>query len=463
MQLFSLQRNVSSLLVLTGFFSTGLVCDRSSASDLSLVPLYDGRRNELLSTWGGAWSVDDAKDAVVQSMPGPSGSRALCFELGPVKAGESRNLQCFACGFGPTGQHYQTRDMTPYARLDFHLQNTTHVSMRGLLQLKDYRDSLEHRAVYPFELPAAASWTGVSVPLDFAAAGWRLTGQPDLSRLLTIDFLVEPRTSLSAGQVYLADMVLLERGGPIDIDTAPLTLLVERLARRQWLALWGARSRSHGLIPNNSYQSTDAGLNTTAAMLWMLPSAARRHWVEPGEADSYVALLLHTIDRLLDRAHYLPPRNVDWVSLKPSLLPEESAVDAAFMELALHQYRSLPSTPPPLRDAIARTQARFMFEPFACPTGWRMAYRYPNAYGPEGFTACTYDGYTNEAHLVSLAAHLTPGHGVPIEQQWNSCTHRVRARPADPDGGPLVHSLRDSARRSAWRFGTFSSMSAIAA
>ncbi len=459
MSLSSYQRAVPPLRILTLLLSTVLACGQSAASagaaDLAIVSLYDGRQNEALNTWGGAWRAGDAKHTNLKFAATPSGKRALCLDLGPVKAGVDRYLQCFASGFGTTREYYQTRDLTPYVRMDFRLKNATHVPLRGWLQLKDYRDSLEHRAVYPFQLSDGAAWMDISVPLESANAPWQMSGKPDLARILTIDFCFQPQAALASGRIYLADVVLSERGGPLDIDTSPLPSLVERLARRQWGALWAARSRTHGLVPNNSYQSSDAGLNTTAALLWMLPAATRRHWVEQGEADGYVALLLGTVNRLLDRAKYLPPRNVDWVTLKPSLLPEESVVDAAFLELAFHQYKSLSSTSPALREAIARTQARFAFASFACPAGWRMAYRYPSACGPEGFTGCTYDGYTNEANLTSLAAHLTPGHGVPIESYWNSSTKRVRAAgtrsgtlysgsgSAGPVPGPLVHSLRE--------------------
>ena len=77
--------------------------------------------------------------------------------------------------------------------------------------------------------------------------------------------------------------------------------------------------------------------------------------------------LVRTIDGLLDRARFLPPRNVNWVTLKPSMLPEESVVDAAFLLLAFHQYKSLPSISPALREAIAHAQYRFNFASFACP------------------------------------------------------------------------------------------------
>ncbi len=447
MHLFSSQRDAPLIRVWTILFSTVVVCSECPAlvgtADLAAVSLFDGRQTELLNTWGGAWSAGGAQGTGLQLRAVSSGQRALCLDLGPVRAGEDRYLQCLACGFGSSREYYQTRDLTPYTRLDFRLQNATHVPLRGSLQLKDYRDSLEHRAAYPFQLSGSMAWTGISVPLSFADPDWRLNGQPDLSRILTIDFRFEPQAAVTSGQIYLTDVVLSERGGPADIDTSPLPSLVERLACRQWRALWATRSRSHGMIPNNSYQSTDAGLNTTAAMLWMLPAATRRHWIEQSEADRYVAQLVRTIDGLLDRARFLPPRNVDWVTLKPSMLPEESVVDAAFLLLAFHQYKSLPSISPALREAIAHAQNRFNFASFACPAGWRMAYRYASPYSPEGFTNCTYDGYTNEANLTSLAAHLAQDHPVPIERHWNSSRNRVRAGLAQPDRMPMVHSQRE--------------------
>ena len=231
----------------------------------------------------------------------------------------------------------------------------------------------------------------------------------------------------------------------MDIDTAPLaTIVVKRLARRQWDGLWAAHNRANGTIPVNSYQSTDAGLNTTAAVLWMLPAAVRRHWVDQAEADRYVELLTRTIDQLLDRAKYCRRRPVDCVTLKPSLLPEESSVDAAFLAMALHQYKSLPSTPAALREAIDKTENRFDFAAFASPKGWRMSYRYVSSDGNQGdFIPCTYDGYTNESGLISLAAHLNTTHHVPIETHWNANSKRVRAGLDGCDLLPIVHSMSE--------------------
>ena len=131
------------------------------------------------------------------------------------------------------------------------------------------------------------------------------------------------------------------------------------------------------------------------------------------------------------------------MSLKPSLLPEESSVDAAFLALALYQYESGPATPEPLRQALARTRNRFDFAAFGSPAGWRMSYRYQTPCGPEGFVPCTYNGYTNEGNLISLAAHLTRGHAVTIEKHWNSSASRVRAALVASQGEPVVHQMAE--------------------
>jgi hypothetical protein len=139
----------------------------------------------------------------------------------------------------------------------------------------------------------------------------------------------------------------------------------------------------------------------------------------------------------------LPSRYVDWITLMPSGLSEESSVDAAFLALALYQYESLPSTPPPLREAIGRTRNRFDFAAFASPEGWRMAYYPHSACGRDGFTGCTYNAYTNEGNLVSLAAHLTQGRSVPIETYWSLGTRRIRAGLSPSHRAPVVHPMTE--------------------
>ena len=107
-----------------------------------------------------------------------SGRRALCCELGPTRAGELRYTQCLASGFGRTAGHRQVRDLARFQRMTFAVLNRTGVSLRGMLQIKDYRDSLAHRAVYRFALPAEARWTEVEVPLNRMTPAGRSKATP---------------------------------------------------------------------------------------------------------------------------------------------------------------------------------------------------------------------------------------------------------------------------------------------
>ena len=56
----------------------------------------------------------------------------------------------------------------------------------------------------------------------------------------------------TSGSLYLDDFQLVEKGPSIDVATAPLSTIVERLAHRQFNALWTARNKTSGLIPNSS-------------------------------------------------------------------------------------------------------------------------------------------------------------------------------------------------------------------
>ena len=145
----------------------------------------------------------------------------------------------------------------------------------------------------------------------------------------------------------------------------------------------------------------------------------------------------------MDRSLHFPPRNVDWVTLEPSLLPEESSVDAAFLALGL---TSIPIAQRDFRgiaQVIERVQNRLDFAAFACPAGWRMAYRYATRSQPAGFMEGTYDGYTNEANIISLAAHLAGHRRIPIETYWNSNTHRLRTHLAGLEHAPVVHAAKE--------------------
>ena len=427
-------RPLTPVFSVAALLAWGLDPAAQAEIDLGSVPLFDAEQDELANTWGGSWGQGNLRRISLQPCPTGPGRRTLCFDIGPTRTCERRFAECFCCDRGRNGDYYQSRDLGRYERLEFDVFNETGVTLDGLLLCSDDCNHRGRRTVYRYPLGKDPVWTHVVVPLSAA-----LAGSPDLSRLVSIDFAFQPESPLSDGRVYVDKLRLIEKGGPVNVDTRPLSELVERLTRRQWDALWTARSRVHGLVPNVSYQTNDAGLNATAAVLWMLPAAERRHWVAQEEGLRYVEQLLQTVDWLLDRSQYLPPRNVDWVTLEPSLLPEESAVDAAFLALALRQYARRGATPRPLAAAIERTVERFDFAVFASPRGWRMAYRYESPRSSGGLVDLVYDGYTNEGRVISLAAHLARRRHVPIETYWNAEVHRVRAELAPEVRAPVVH------------------------
>ena len=363
---------------------------------------------------------------------GPLRAAGVVLRVGPNPRHEVRYAQCLASGFGQTAGHRQVRDLARFQRLRFAILNRTGVPLGGMLQIKDYRDSLAQRAVYRFAVPAGERWTEIDLRLNPSEAGWEVDGQPDLTQVLTIDFGFEPAVGPDGGMRVPRRSDLDGTGRAPGRGHAPAGAAGRTLGAAAMGRALGRASRSSGLIPNNSYQSSDAGLNTTSAVLWMLPAAVDHALGFARASRRLRAAAGATFQGLLDRSSHLPPRNVDWVTLEPSLLPEESSVDAAFLALALHQYQSLRTTSAELRQAIERVQDRLDFAAFACPAGWRMAYRYATRSHPAGFVQGTYDGYTNEANIISLAAHLAGRERDPhrnlLEQQHPS--------PADAFGRP---------------------------
>ena len=145
---------VLPLMVAAVLLACGRALGSETTADLSVVTLFDGERGETLNTWGGRWGVGSMRAIEIQSAHVHSGRFALGAELGPTQAGGDRCLQCFVSGFGPSHAYCQTRDLGRFARIEFYVQNAARAALNCTLQVKDYRDSNQHRAVYHFHLPA---------------------------------------------------------------------------------------------------------------------------------------------------------------------------------------------------------------------------------------------------------------------------------------------------------------------
>jgi len=406
-----------------------------SAGDLSLVPLFDGERSDALNLWGGPLGKGNATSFTKQASVVRSGAAAYQADLGSVPNGGSKFFQTFSSQVSGFAGYRQDRDLTQYQALEGYVRNDTSTPLTFSLELKDYRDSTSHRAVRSYTIPAGGSWTQITAPLDLSS-GWTVTGTPDLSRTFAISFLANADFGATSGSLYLDDFALREHGPSIDVATAPLHDIVERLAKRQFLGLWAARNKTSGLIPNSSDNIAIGALNTTTGVVWNLPTAIRRGWVTQSDADAYMVQLVSSVNNNRNQTTYLPSRFLDLVTAAPVTDHEESSIDAAFLALALHNYKSQPATPASLRNALDALENRFNFAAFAGPGAFRQAYFQPTGqYG-----CCTYSGYTNENKVIALAAALSTSHNVPLASMWNKDTGRTLASLVEPENY-LVYSF----------------------
>ncbi len=411
------------------------------ASDMSVVKLFDGERTgplgatQFLNSWGGPFSAGSLASIQRDATVARTGAASIRVDLGSIAAGGSGFFQTFASELASPG-YRQTRDLARYESFETYVRNDTGVPLNLRYELKDYRDSLAHQAFRTFTVPAGSGWTKLSAPLDLQAPGWTVVGAPDLSRTYATSFIVSPQGGSASGSLYLDDFSLREARPALDPQTAPIASVVERLAERQFSGLWTARHRSTGLIYNTSNDAGVAAMNTTGGVLWMLPTAVRRGWVSQADADVFASQVVASLEINLSQSRYLPTRFVNPSNANlPGGTNEESSIDAAFVALALHNYRAQGATPAPLAAAIDAAANQFEFDAFASPAGFRLAY-----FPASGFTAGTYDGYTNEGKVISLAAELSTDHRVPLASLWNSDVNRTRAFLVNPDDAHLVHA-----------------------
>lgn len=412
--------------------ASGVAC--ACAGPLNVVPLLDGERSDSLNLWGGIFLPGNTAGVFRQSTVVRSGSGAYRAILGTMANHDFKFFQTLSSDWA-TESYRQDRSLTGYNSLGGYVRNDTGVDLRFSIELKDYRDSLDHRATRSYIIPAGSTWTYIDAPLDLSA-GWAVSGSPDLTRTFAMSFLVNSDFGPASGSLYLDDFELVEKGPMIDAATAPIHDVVEHLAHRQFNALWTARNKSSGLIPNSSDNTAIGALNTTTGVVWNLPSAIRRGWVSQSAADAYMTQLAATLNTNRNQTTYLPTRFLDLATGAPVTDHEESSIDAAFIALALHQYKSQPGTSPAAAAAIDAVQDRFNFAAFMTAGAARQAYFQPTGQ----FGCCTYEGYTNEHKVIALAAEVSDTFHVPLASQWNKDTGRALASLVDPQQNHLVYS-----------------------
>jgi hypothetical protein len=418
------------LLTALALLLTEVLC----AGDLGFVPLFDGERSDSLNLWGGPFNNGNIVGVTKQSTVVQTGTGAYQANLGSIPNDGFKFFQTFSSAVNGTPGYRQDRDLTFYQSLEGYVRNDTGTPLTFSLELKDYRDSNSHIAKRSYTLPAGG-WTKIEAPLNLAD-GWSVTGSPDLKRTFAMSFLVDADFGPANGSLYLDNFSLRENGPSIDAATAPLETVVERLAHRQFHALWSARNKTTGLIPNSSDNVLIGALNTTTGVVWSLPAAVRRGWVTQFEADTYMGQLVTSLNTNRNQTTFLPTRFLDFVTAAPVTDGEESTIDAAFIALALHNYKSQTATPLALRNSIDTLENRFDFSAFDGPGAYNQAY-----FAGSGFSPFTYSGFTNENKVIALAGELSDAHHVPLESMWNKDTGRVLASLVDPNEKYLVYSF----------------------
>jgi hypothetical protein len=382
----------------------------ANAGDWAATPLLDGERTgtlgslQFLNNWGGGFFASSGASIVRDTTIVHAGAASVRGDLGALAFGSSRTFQTYA---GPVaGQTLrQTRDMTRYASATGYVRNDSGAPLTLKYEIKDYRNSSLHRATYSLPLDADGQWTPIDVPLDLNAPGWVVDGEPDLGRVYVNSFIVTPQAGSASGSIYLDDFTFHEAAGSVDPASAPLPVLAERLAERQFMGLWTARNRATGLIYNTSDATGAAALNTTAGVIQTLPSAIRRGWVNQADADAMVAAVAGALQANLDQTtpgqqRYVPTRFLNpATAARPGGDNEESSIDASFLLLALQGYKSRPATSSSAAASIDAAIDRFRLDAFAAANGFRLAY-----FPASGFTGGAYNGYTNEGMVISLAA-----------------------------------------------------------
>ena len=426
----------------------------TTMTDVSVVPFWNGDATFPTPESGtynllGGPTVSSNNVTVIHETNTIRGGTGAMRSIVLIAESDFGFLGSALAGFGPaSGNPYiDTRDISQFESLNFQIRNETGAAFTLTVEIKDYRELTgsgdDHRASASFEIDTDNHWKSLSVPLDLSNAVWDVTGSPDLSRGRQILFVIEATGGAPVGGSILMDEVnFVEQGGPVSLNSVTDQALLEQLTERTFRGLWGSRDRSSGLVPAVSTFADQMGLNTTAILVRTLPGAVSRSWISQSDAESYVTRLVTSLNSVLDDSQYLPPRTLDRITLEPIGLREESVVDAAYMFLGLTTFRAMPDVDSTLAGSVDGLLDRFEFRPFSSNQGWLRAFRYDAGARTGQLTPGTYDGYSGEVHVISLAAHLaTTGH-VDITTQFHSAD-RVLADLGSNNAQYLVHPSTD--------------------
>jgi len=266
-----------------------------AASDVSRVPFWDGETTDpagsLINRTGGP-AVIRAGGATVSHETGVVHAGQGAFRVTPNGTLPAHSFDFFALaltGFGPSSDYVNTRDLTGFDGVEFWVRNETGKPFNLVFEIRDHRDSNDHRARFNSAVSATAAWTPISMPLVLHAAhGWQVIGSPDLARTKLFALVIETGMQAIDGSFFIDDMVLIEKGGPLNPATADGNALIDRVMWRGFRGLWGSRDVNTGLIPNNSAQADVMALNSTAALVAMLPTAIQQGELAAADADEYV-------------------------------------------------------------------------------------------------------------------------------------------------------------------------------
>lgn len=430
---------------------------RALAADFAVVPAWNGEAtfpeayNQgvladpaglLFNLFGGpAWADGVHAQLAWTNDPAQvhSGRGAIAVNLSNVSAGSPGNwATLLAIPYASNGVQRHSRSLAAYERVEVWLRNDSIAPLDLELRLVDVNLRSARR---PLALAANAAWTrfAFDLPAGGAPGGWTVDPDFDLSRMREVAFRATSESPVS-GRLLLDDLAFVERPWQSSGWTSEYEAR-QRLAERQFFALWGARDPITGLVPANSTFPDLLALNSTAGLLFSINYARAQSWAPHSEFDAYVSNLVATLEAEFDAGYrYLPPRFLQrdargplaWTN--PSSA-EESPIDAALLYLALSEYRGPASeTITPLRSRIDHLLARFDFAPFHSTAGWRLNYLPRN----DTFSPGTYSGYSTETYVMAFAAGLAGD--VPIVESFGVGPDVAQVQLTNITNGYLAHS-----------------------